>query len=64
MFEKYNVVLFALDVDVMDRELQQRVRKVLIASPKDTLAYILVAVCLIELLLHAVTYIRAWPYME
>jgi hypothetical protein len=28
VFEKYNVVLFALDVDVLDQEQQQRVRKV------------------------------------
>ncbi|KAG0559141.1 hypothetical protein KC19_10G082400 [Ceratodon purpureus] len=28
VFEKYNVVLFALDVEVMDQEIQQRVRKV------------------------------------
>jgi len=29
VFEKYNVVLFGLDVDVMDQELQQKVRKVM-----------------------------------
>lgn len=29
VFEKFNVVLFALDVDVMDPENQQRVRKVM-----------------------------------
>lgn len=28
MFENYNVVLFALDVDVLDQEKQQRVRTV------------------------------------
>lgn len=28
VFEKYNVVLFALDVEVMDQETKQSIRKV------------------------------------
>lgn len=33
LFENYNVVLFALDVNVIDQENQQRARKVISGSP-------------------------------
>lgn len=33
VFENYNVVLFALDVDVIDQEKQERARKVILGTP-------------------------------